>query len=196
MTEEQLQQIAPKLDFGTTSRLFKQYEVNTPKRQAMFLAQCAHESNSFSVTQENLNYSANGLRTVFPKYFKTDQEAEAYARKPERIANRVYGNRMGNGDEESGDGYRFRGRGYIQLTGKNNYSAFAKSLNISLDDAVRLCETPEGALQSALYFWQRENLNKYADSADVTTCTKKINGGTNGLNDRIAKFDKFLKILS
>lgn len=196
MTKEQLQSINANLDYESVIDLFNQYEINTKERQAMFLAQCSHESGNFKYKQENLNYSANALLKVFGKYFK-DKNANDYARKPEKIANLVYANRMGNGDESSGDGYRYRGRGFIQLTGKSNYTGFAEFANMPLnDDLLSYLETDKGAMHSALYFWNRENLNKYADSKDIKTCTKRINGGYNGLEDRESKFNKYLEILS
>ena len=175
--------------------IFDKYEINTPLRQAMFLAQCSHESAGFKCVVENLNYSSDGLLKVFKKYFNEEQ-AQRYARKPHAIANRVYANRMGNGDEASGDGFKYRGRGYIQLTGKNNYTAFAKHLNRELDsEFLEYCESEEGALVSACYFWQRENLNDLADKGEIKECTKKINGGYNGLEDRIKKYEAFKKLL-
>lgn len=201
MTKEQLSKIAPELDFGTTEELFKKYEINTPFREAMFLAQCSHESGGFKAKVENLNYSADALNRVFPKYFKNaGRDANQFARKPEAIANIVYANRMGNGDQASGDGYKYRGRGYIQLTGKSNYELFAQSIGKSLDEAVEYASTDAGALESALYFWNREKLNSLCNEKDpdgsCLNVTKRINGGTNGLEDRKTKFLKFLVILN
>ena len=200
MTKEQLTKIAPTLNFDEVNDLFNKYSINTPFRQAMFLAQCSHESAGFKYKAENLNYSAESLNKVFPKYFKNSgRDAAAYARNPEKIANVVYANRMGNGDTVSGDGYKFRGRGYIQLTGKENYTKFAAKAGLSLEEAVAYCETDKGALESALYFWDRENLNSLCVESDVDgSClkvTKRINGGTNGLDDRKNKFKKYLDIL-
>lgn len=172
--------------------LFEKYEITTTNRIAGFLAQCSHESAGFKFKSENLKYSAEGLNRRFPKYFKNaGVDANQYARQPEKIANRVYANRMGNGDEASGDGYKFRGRGYIQLTGKNNYTKFAEKIGKSLDEAVAYCETDAGAIESALYYWEREKLNSYCDKDDIKGMTKVINGGYNGLEDRKEKYEKF-----
>lgn len=171
------------------------YEINTPQRTAAFVAQLAHESGGFNFIKENLNYSAKGLRGVFPKYFPNDAIAAEYARKPAMIAARVYANRMGNGDEASGDGWKFCGRGLIQLTGKNNYTAFANALGITVDEVVDYLETPEGAVASAGWFWDNNGLNKFADSGDFVTLTKRINGGTIGLEDRKHHYELALEIL-
>jgi len=170
------------------------YDINTPRRVAAFLAQCAHESGGFTTLKENLNYRAVTLRKVFPKYF-TDAAAEAYAGKQEMIANRVYGNRMGNGPEESGDGYRYCGRGLIQLTGKQNYQNFADSLQMAVEDVPEYLATFEGAVQSACWFWESNNLNQFADTGDILTMTKRINGGTIGLEDRIKHYEHALHVL-
>ena len=164
-------------------------------RQASFLAQTAHESASFTAVKENLNYSAKALRAVFGKYFPNDGIAEEYARQPEKIANRVYANRMGNGDEASGDGWKFRGRGLIQLTGKNNYESCGNDLMINLIDGPEWLEGPQGAVSSALWYWNKNNLNSYADVEDIRGMTKRINGGYHGLDDRIAKYNKAKEIL-
>ena len=174
------------------------YEINTPQRIAAFLAQCAHESAGFTALKENLNYRWQTLRTIFPKYFSTDETAKYYATLPnkqEAIANLVYANRMGNGPESSGDGYRYCGRGLIQITGKTNYDNFAQSLEIPLAEAVEYLETFEGAVQSACWFWESNNLNQYADIGDIVALTKKINGGTIGLDDRIKQYNSALYIL-
>jgi putative chitinase len=175
--------------------LLDEYEINTPKRIAAFIAQCAHESGGFVFLSENLNYSAAGLMRVFDKYFKDEATAKAYARSPEKIANRVYANRMGNGDEASGDGYRYRGRGLIQLTGKDNYFWFASSLEITPEEAAEYTQTFEGAAQSACWFWETNKLNKLADDADIMTMTKRINGGTIGLKDREHHYAVALNII-
>jgi putative chitinase len=161
------------------------YDMNiNPARLAGFLAQTAHESGGYNFIKENLNYSAKGLRGTFGKYFPNDEIANQYAKKPERIANRVYANRMSNGPEESGDGYRFCGRGLIQLTGRANYTKFAQDLSMSLEDTIAYLETPNGAVASAGWFWDNNKLNQYCDSGDFVTLTKRINGGTIGLEDR------------
>ncbi len=161
------------------------YEMNVnPARLAGFLAQTAHESGGYTAIKENLNYSAKGLRGTFGKYFPNDEIANHYAKKPEMIANRVYANRMSNGPEESGDGYRFCGRGLIQLTGRANYTKFANDLGMSIEDTIAYLETPNGAVASAGWFWDNNKLNQYCDSGDFVTLTKRINGGTIGIEDR------------
>lgn len=161
----------------------EEFGIDTPGRQAMFLAQCGHESGQFSVVEENLNYRAETLLKVFPKYFR-DVDPNDYARQPEKIANRVYSSRMGNGDESSGDGYRYRGRGLIQLTGKNNYVKCGDALGVDLTENSDYLSTPEGAARSAAWFWSANGLNKFADANDNLGATKRINGGTNGLDER------------
>ena len=175
------------------------FEINTPLRLAHFLAQCGHESGGFRLTKENLNYSAKGLNGTFKKYFPTLDSAIPYERKPEKIANKVYGNRMGNGPESSGEGAKFCGRGYIQLTGKENYTAFGKSINediLSNPDRV----ASDYALLSAAWFFSKNGLHKMADegSSDtvVTKITKRVNGGTIGLADRIKHFKEYYSLLS
>ena len=203
LTKDQLKQLLPKnpyLDYwyNALTQLLPDYEIDSPKRIAAFIAQCSHESGGFMVLQENLNYRAVTLRKIFPKYFPTDEIANEYASKPnkqEAIANKVYANRMGNGDEMSGDGYRYRGRGLIQLTGKDNYSYFAGSLGISVEEAAEYMGTFEGAAQSACWFWETNNLNQWADKGDIVTLTKRINGGTIGLDDRIKHYEHALHIL-
>jgi putative chitinase len=175
--------------------ILPEYNINTPERVAAFLAQCAHESGGFKFLKENLNYKAASLRKIFPKYFPTDELALQYEKKPEKIANRIYGNRMGNGDEASGDGFRYCGRGLIQLTGKENYSWFAASLEIPVEEASEYLETFEGAVQSACWFWESNNLNQWADKGDILTLTKRINGGTIGLEDRIKHYNHAVHIL-
>jgi putative chitinase len=172
------------------------YEMTAnPARLAGFLAQTGHESGGFNFIKENLNYSATGLMSIFKKYFPSLDIAKQYERKPEKIANRVYGNRMGNGPEESGDGYKFCGRGLIQLTGKQNYTKLAEDLGISIDETVAYLETPNGAVSSAGWFWDNNNLNQYCDSNDFVTLTKRINGGTIGLEDRQHHYQLALKLL-
>ena len=158
--------------------------IDTLKRVSAFLSQCGHECGEFTVFVENLNYSAAGLRTTFPKYFPDDKVAEEYARKPEKIANRVYGGRMGNGPENTGDGWKYRGRGLIQITGKNNYTAYAKHANVPFEKVTEYCEKIEGIIDSAIFFWTTNSLNKHADTGDFTALTKAINGGTNGIEHR------------
>ena len=198
-TQEQLKEMIPRNPYvpqwyEAVSSILPEYEINTPQRVAAFLAQCAHESGGFVFLKENLNYKAPSLRKVFPKYFSDDATAATYANKPERIANRVYANRMGNGDESSGDGWRYCGRGLIQLTGKDNYTFFAASIDIPVEEASEYLQTFEGAVQSACFFWEQNNLNKWADSGDILTLTKRINGGTIGLEDRIKHYEHALHI--
>jgi putative chitinase len=164
-------------------------------RAAGFLAQIAHESGGFTAVKENLNYSAKGLMGTFKKYFPTEDLAKQYERQPEKIANRVYANRMKNGDEYSGDGYRFCGRGLIQLTGRDNYTKFATDLGMSIEDTVAYLETPNGAVASAGWFWDNNNLNQYCDRNDFVTLTKRINGGTIGLADREHHYHLALQLL-
>jgi putative chitinase len=171
------------------------YSIDTPKRLAAFIAQCAHESGNFKFIRENLNYKAASLMKTWPRYFPTMEIAQHYANKPEKIANRAYANRMSNGDEASGDGWRYLGRGLIQLTGKENYTWFAASLEMEIDDAVEYMGTFEGAVQSACFFWENNNLSQWADKSDMLTLTKKINGGTIGLEDRIKHYNHACKIL-
>jgi len=198
-TKQQLKEMIPKnpyVDqwFEAIYEILPEYEITTPQRVAAFLAQCAHESGGFVFLKENLNYKAASLRRVFPKYFPDDAIAAQYAGKGEMIANRVYANRMGNGDEASGDGWRYCGRGLIQLTGKNNYTFFAGSLNIPVEEASEYLQTFEGAVQSACFFWEQNKLNQWADAGDILTLTKRINGGTIGLEDRIKHYEQALHI--
>jgi putative chitinase len=174
------------------------YDINTKSRVAAFVAQCAHESGGFKAIKENLNYRPASLRKLFGKYFPTDALAEQYCAKPDKqaaIANRIYANRMGNGPEESGDGYRYCGRGLIQLTGKDNYTRYAQSLEISVEEASVHLTTFEGCVQSAAWFWEANNLNQWADKGDILTLTKRINGGTIGLDDRIKHYNHALHVL-
>ena len=175
------------------------FQINTPLRLAHFLAQCGHESGGFRATQENLNYSAKGLNGIFKKYFPTEASAAAYARNPQKIANKVYGGRMGNGLEASGEGYKFRGRGYIQLTGKENYTAFGKAIGEDiLANPDKVASTY--ALLSAAWFFSKNGLHKMADGgatdAVVTSITKRVNGGTIGLPDRIKHFKEYYHLLA
>lgn len=174
---------------------FERYDIETPTRMAAFLAQIGHESAGFKATSENLNYSAKALRAVFRKYFPTEALANAYARQPAKIANRVYANRYGNGPESSGDGYRYRGRGFIQLTFRDNYKSFAAAFDMKLEDAVAYLETLDGACLSAGWYWDSRRLNQYADQNRFDTITQKINGGQNGANDRRAHFAVAKKLL-
>ena len=169
--------------------------IDTKDRICGFLSQAGHESGHFKVKVENLNYSQAGLRKVFPKYFPDDATAFRYARQPAAIANRVYGGRMGNGNEQSGDGFKYRGRGYIQLTGKNNYIACGKDIGVDLIADPDYLLTPSGAVQSAVWFWVKNGLNALADKKDVLAMTKRINGGTIGLAERQALYNKLQAVL-
>ena len=203
VTIELLQAICPKTKrivlekyVDPLNKVGEHYELfENEKRIAAFLAQVAHESGGFNAVVENLNYGAKGLMTTFKKYFPNEQIAKEYERKPEKIANRVYANRMKNGPEESGDGYTFRGRGLIQLTGRDNYTRFANAVGKSLVEAVKFLETPEGAVTSAGWFWDNNKLNIYCDKEDFVGLTKRINGGTIGLEDRKHHYHLALKML-
>jgi putative chitinase len=203
ITVDQLRQLLPGNQFvpewhEALEQLFPDYEINTIPRMAAFISQCAHESNNFRALKENLNYRWESLRKIFPKYFPNDQIAQQYASLPnkqEAIANRVYGNRMGNGPESSGDGFRYCGRGLIQLTGKDNYQAFADSLEMPIEDVPEYLATFEGAAQSACWFWETNNLNRFADVQDIKGLTRAINGGYIGLEDRIKHYNHALHVL-
>ena len=199
ITTEQLNEIIPGnayLDHWceALNQILPEYGIDTPQRVASFLAQCAHESGGFKALKENLNYKAESLTKVFHKYFPTLELANQYAKQPEKIANKVYANRMGNGPEESGDGYRYCGRGLIQLTGHDNYQAFADSLEMDIEEVPSYLETFEGAIQSACWFWESNNLNAYADAGDILGMTKRINGGTIGLEDRQRHYQHALHV--
>jgi putative chitinase len=203
LTRDQLAQLLlgnPYLDhwYHALEQALPDYDINTPQRVAAFIAQCAHESGGFRALKENLNYKAVTLRKIFPKYFPDDATANHYASLPnkqEAIANRVYGGRMGNGPEASGDGFRYCGRGLIQLTGKQNYQNFADSIETPVEDIPEFLATFEGAVQSACWFWEANNLNQWADKGDILTLTKRINGGTIGLEDRIKHYEHALHVL-
>ena len=189
----------PQVVIDSIPEVASKFGINTPLRVAHFLAQCGHESGGFKVTSENLNYSAKGLMGIFKKYFPTESIANAYARQPQKIANKVYANRMANGSETSGDGYKFRGRGYIQLTGRDNYTQFGKAIGVDIvsnPDSV----SSTYALASAAWFWSKNGLNKLADGGAtdsvVTSITKRVNGGTIGLPDRIKHFKEYYHLLA
>lgn len=200
MTEQQFKAIAPslKLDYNKLMELLNKYEINTTNRIAGFFAQCGHESADFKHKAENLNYSAEALNRVFPAYFGSKRNAAEYARNPEKIANVVYNdaNRKSKlGNTEPGDGWKFRGRGYIQLTGRTNYTGFAKFMGMGIDEVISYAETDEGALASALYFWKLANCNKHCDAEDQKGLCKSINGGFHGLDDRVNRYNKIKSIL-
>lgn len=177
------------------NKFLPQYEIDTTLRIAAFVAQCAHESANFKILRENLNYRAESLMRTWPRHFPNIDIANQYARQPEKIANRAYANRMGNGPEESGDGWKFSGKGLIQLTGKNNYQLFADSIGMDLNDLPDYLLTFDGATQSACWFWQTNKLNQWADAGDIKTLTKRINGGDLGLEDRIKHYNHALHVL-
>lgn len=194
MTEQQLQALgidAKWLD--PLNKVFEKYDINTPKRQAHFIGQTGHESASYKVLEENLNYSAQALMRTWPSRFPDDQIAEQFARNPQKIANKVYAGRMGNTQE--GDGWLFHGRGLIQLTGHDNYAAFAKASGLDCVRNPDLLLEPENACLSAGWFWNKHGLNQLADVGDIVTITKRINGGTNGIDDRNTRTNKALEIL-
>ena len=202
LTKEQLQQLLPENKFvdhwyEVLAKLLPDYEIDTPQRIAAFIAQCSHESGGFITIKENLNYRPESLVKLFSKYFDlpTAQRYCALPNKQEAIANRIYANRMGNGDESSGDGYKYCGRGLIQLTGKDNYFWFSSSLGITPEDASEYMATFEGAAQSACWFWENNKLNQWADAGDILTLTKRINGGTIGLEDRVNHYEHALHVL-
>ena len=197
MTSEQLAKLGINPDWlPWLQKTCDRYSINNVNRQSAFLGQCMHESNSFKVLQENLHYSANGLKSVWGSRFPTNEIADKYANHPDMIANKVYANRMGNGDEESGDGWKYRGRGIIQCTGKDLYKTLSNALNIDLiSDPDMLLEMPYASM-SAGWFWNRKQLNLLADSKDYKEMTKRINGGFNGLDDRILKIEQAKKVLT
>lgn len=203
LTLEQLRQMLPKNPYvanwhNALSQLLPDYDINTPQRIAAFVAQCAHESGGFTALKENLNYKPATLRRIFPKYFPNDAIAAEYCsrlNKQAAIANRVYANRMGNGSEESGDPARWIGRGLIQLTGRTNYQNFADSVEMDISDVPEYLATFEGAAQSACWFWETNNLNKWADAGDIKELTRRINGGYIGLDDRIKHYKHALHVM-
>jgi putative chitinase len=201
-TLEQLKQIVPGnpyIDhwYEALCEILPDYDIDTPQRVAAFLAQCAHESGGFKAIKENLNYRPETLIKLFKKYFDLPT-AQHYCAMPDKqaaIANRIYANRMGNGPEESGDGFRYCGRGLIQLTGKDNYTRYAQSTEQTVEEASEHLTTFEGCVQSAAWFWEANNLNQYADNGDILTMTKRINGGTIGLEDRIKHYNHACHVL-
>lgn len=201
LTVQQLQKLFPstKVDVLTSyvdplSFFMGEEKIDTKLRICAFLAQVGHESAGLAITKENLNYGAQGLMNTFKKYFPTMDLALQYERQPEKIANRVYADRMGNGPESSGDGWKYRGRGLIQLTGKENYTNFATERGLAFSEVISYLETPDGASESAVWFWKKNNLNQYADISDMLTITKRINGGTNGLDHRMSLYKQALDI--
>jgi putative chitinase len=176
--------------------VFHRYEINTPERQAAFIGQCAHESMNFTRLEENMNYSAEGLMKTWPSRFPTLESAKPYHRNPEKIANKVYAGRMGNGPEETGEGWLYHGRGLIQLTGKDNYTLAGDALNMDFIHSPDYVLVPKYAALTAGWYWNKRQLNKEADAKDYTGMTKKINGGTIGLDDRIAHIKHAQEVLT
>ena len=208
LTLSQLKQLLPKNKYvehwhNALHQLLPDYDIDTPHRIAAFVAQCSHESGGFTTLKENLNYKPQSLRRLFPKYFTDDAIANQYCARPDKqaaIGSRIYANRMGNGDESSGDGYRYCGRGLIQLTGRSNYQSFADSIEVDgrplkIDEVPEYLATFEGAAQSACWFWEVNKLNQWADAGDILTLTKRINGGTIGLEDRKKHYEHALHVL-
>ena len=197
MTSEQLSKLGINPDWlPWLQKTCDKYSIDNTNRQAAFLGQLMHESNCLKSLQENLHYSTNGLKAVWGSRFPTDEIANQYANQPDRIASKVYANRMGNGDEESGDGWKYRGRGLIQCTGKDLYKTLSDALNIDLiNDPDMLLQMPYAAL-SAGWFWNKKGLNALADMRDYKEMTKRINGGFNGLDDRIVKIEQARKVLT
>lgn len=199
ITPELLQKLGIKKDSSEWSiilnDLLPKYDVDSPQRIAAFIAQCSHESGHFEKLVENLNYGAKGLVMTWPKRFTTSELANKYERQPEAIANFVYANRLGNGDESSGDGWKYRGRGIIQLTGKYNYQKFADEVGISLEESINYLQTKQGATEAACLFWKNNNLNRFADNGDIRGMTKVINGGFLGLSEREDNYKKALTAL-
>lgn len=196
ITPELLQKLGISVDWcEILNELLPKYNIDSPQRIASFIAQCSHESGHFEKLVENLNYGAKGLVMTWPKRFTTTELANKYARQPEMIANFVYSNRLGNGDELSGDGWKYRGRGLIQLTGKYNYQKFADAVEMDLEQVTRYLETKQGAAEAACLFWKNNKLNSYADVGDIRGMTKVINGGYIGLPEREENYRKALNIL-
>jgi putative chitinase len=201
VTSDQLKQmhIDPALA-DAFNETFERFGILTPLQQASWIGQCGHECGNFKIMEENLNYRAATLLKLFPKTPKrawgfTPEEAAAYEKQPKRIANRIYSNRMGNRDEASGDGWRFRGSGFLQLTGHSNFYHAGQALGVDFVMEPELVRTPKYAAQTAGWFWQTHKLNQTADGRDFVTMTKKINGGTIGLDDRIKHINQALAVL-
>ncbi len=196
MAEELIHRDDWKEWYDSMCEILPLWGVDTIERVAGFIAQCGHESGGFRVLSENLNYSAKALNTIFPKYFRrAGRDANEYHRQPEKIANVIYANRMDNGDASSGDGWTFRGGGILQLTGRYNYTQFGKAVEKTAEEAVEYVRTKAGALDSACWFWDENNINDYCDRQDIVGMTKRINGGTIGLEDRKKHYIHALDVL-
>lgn len=199
LTLEQLKKILPinkevELWLPILNKYLPLYDIASRDRVIMFMTQTSHESTQYTHLEENLNYSQLGLLKIFPKYFNL-ADSVSYARQPQKIANKIYANRMGNSIELSGDGWKYRGRGAIQTTGKNSYNGIATLLHKTLDETVKYLTTKEGALESACIFWNDNQLNSFADSHDMIGATKRINGGLISISDRISEYNRISKIL-
>lgn len=213
ITESQLAKLLPGNNnisdwAAALNEVLPKYGITTPERVAAFVAQTAHESGNYRRLVENLNYSAVGLAKTWPsrfalrdmrgnilKPYRPNDVAKRIERKPQEIANITYANRMGNGDEKSGDGWEYRGRGLIQLTGKDNYTRFANYVGMKLADATEYAGSFKGAIETACWFWKINNLNVHADKKAMVSLTKAINGGTHGIDDRIARFNAAINVL-
>lgn len=199
ITAQQLSKVFPNNKNTQTladilNKYMPKYNINTKDRIDGFLAECGHESNGFTVFVENLNYSADGLVKIFPKYFDAIT-AKRYARQPEKIANKVYANRLGNGSEISGDGWLYRGRGCIQITGKSQYQAYSIAIGKTLSETVAFISTIEGAIASGLWWWFHNGLNDIADKKDIVAMTKRVNGGLNGIVERQELYSLCVKVI-
>lgn len=185
----------PDFVYDALKTILPKYNINTVNRLAGFLAQCGHESVDFNVFEENLNYTSLGLMRTFPRYFRTVDVANKYAHHPDMIANHVYANRMGNGDEASGDGWKYHGQGVIQITGKQNYTEFAESIGKTLDDTISYAGSLEGGIEAACWFWKSREINRVCDENDIVEMTRLVNGGTLGLDDRKYRYIKAKQLL-
>jgi len=200
-TQDKLVELIPDCEYGVEywypelAEMLPIFGIVTVARVGAFIAQTAHESGGYRLLKENLNYKAESLMKTWPKRFPTMEIANQYARQPEKIANKVYADRMGNGPESSGDGWRYCGRGLIQLTGKDNYSRFAEYAGIAVEDAPGYIETPRGAVHSACWYWYVNDCNAYADASDIEGLTRRINGGVIGLDDRIKHYNHAIDVL-
>ena len=200
MTLDQFNAIVPNNPYAehwveALNKIWPDYDITTSQRQAAFIGECCVESAMFTAIQENLNYRPESLMKLWHSHFPTEEIAQQYGHNPEKIANRAYANRMGNGSEESGDGWKFCGRGLIQLTGRDNYQAFADSVQMNVDDVPAFLATFEGAVQSACFFWENANLNALADQGNIDHISHIINGGTIGQDERRQHYQRALQVL-
>ena len=196
MNEQQLEELGIEVKWlDPLNQTFAKYDINTALRQAAFIGQCQHESNNFRTLEENLHYSADELMRTWPSRFPSADVAQQYANNPEKIANKVYGGRADLGNKEDGDGFKFHGRGCIQLTGRDLYERCGEAIGADLINQPQLLVEPHYAAMSAAWFWNKKGLNALADSKDYDTMTKRINGGLIGLDDRKAKIAKAISVL-